>query len=228
MLGVMLLWLLFLFDRSFDLDYAAFGVLPRNAVGLRGVLFGPLVHGDAKHVFDNSVALLVLGWCLVYFYPSVAGRVVIWSWLVSGLMVWLTARPNFHIGASGVVYGLASFLFFSGILRRHRSVMAISMLVVFLYGSLVWGLLPIVEHISWESHLWGGVAGAALAWIHRKVEPAHMPRPIVLDDDEDGITDDAQRGIVHDTDPGDEDDVPMNERPHPGDRREGNFPWDQG
>jgi len=221
LLGVLLLWLLFLFDRTFDLDYAAYGVRPRDAVGARGVLFAPLVHADAEHVFDNSVALLVLGWCLVYFYPKVAGRVLLWSWLASGVMVWLTARPSLHIGASGVVYGLASFLFFSGILRRHRSVMAISLLVVFLYGSLVWGLLPIIEHISWESHLWGGVAGAVLAWVHRKVEPAHMPKPIVLEDDEEAPLE-VHRPIMHDADPGDEDDTPtpLSERPRGSGRSE--------
>ena len=110
-LGVLLLWVLFLFDRVYQLDYARLGVFPRVFHGLLGILTGPLVHGDAEHVFNNSVALLVLGWCLVYFYPKVAGRVVIWSWLASGAMVWLTARPSYHIGASGVVYGLASFLF---------------------------------------------------------------------------------------------------------------------
>jgi membrane associated rhomboid family serine protease len=177
------------------------GLQPRETPKLVGILTAPLIHGGFEHLFDNSVALLVLGWCLVYFYPRAAGPVVLWTWLLGGALVWLTARPDMHIGASGVLYGIAAFLFFSGVIRRQRTLMAVSLLVVFLYGSLVWGILPILPELSWESHLWGGAVGAALAWFLRHVAPAHLPKPIVFEDEESGP-------VITDTDPGDEDPQP--------------------
>jgi len=183
--AVVLMWSVFLLDHELNLGLSRFGILPREWKGLLGILTAPLLHGDYEHVFNNSVPVLLLGWCLMYFYPRIAGRVVLVSWIVGGFIVWLSARGNYHIGASGVVYGLTAFLFVSGFLRRQRTLMALSLLVAFLYGGLVWGLLPIVMRISWESHLWGGIAGAALAWVYRAVPPAVQdPRPQFLDEEE--------------------------------------------
>ena len=182
-LAVALLWIVFAFDRVYHLDLYRFGVLPRVAKGLVGIIVSPFVHDDLEHLFNNSAPIMVLGWLLVYFKPKATGRVVLASWMLGGLWVWLTARDSYHIGASGIIYGMAAFLFFSGLLRRRIALMAVSLIVVFLYGSMVWGVLPIQPRISWESHLFGAVAGVVMAWFYRHVPPAHVPPPIVLEDD---------------------------------------------
>jgi membrane associated rhomboid family serine protease len=182
LLAVGLMWTVFAFDRVFDLDLFRFGVLPRSLRGLFGILVSPFVHGGLDHLMNNSAPILVLGWLLVYFYPMASWRVLVASWAISGLWVWVVARDSYHIGASGIVYGLAAFLFFSGIVRRQIALMTVSLIVVFLYGSMWWGVLPLVPGVSWESHLCGGVAGAVMAWFYRKVPPAHVPPPIVLED----------------------------------------------
>ncbi len=186
-LTVLVLWLVYLLDKGLGLELYRWGVLPRTLAGLPGIIFSPFIHGDLEHVFNNTVPVFLLGWSLIYFYPRKAGNVVLVSWLVSGIWVWISARGNYHIGASGVVYGLAAFLFFSGVLRKQRTLMALSLLVVFLYGSMVWGIFPIVPRISWESHLWGGVAGTFMAFLYRHVQPAVQdpPPPVYEEDDED-------------------------------------------
>lgn len=184
-LVVIALWIAFFVDRYFDLDLYRFGVLPRHKDGLLGILISPFVHGDLDHLVANSAPILVLGWLLVYFYPKAAWRVVLACWALGGLWVWSTARENYHIGASGVIYGLAAFLFFSGLIRRRIALMGVSLIIVFLYGSWVWGVLPIEPEKSWESHLFGAVAGALMAWFYRTTPPAHVPPPFVLEDDPD-------------------------------------------
>lgn len=191
-LFVLLLWLVFLVDRGLELGLHRFGIMPREWEGLWGILFSPFLHGDIEHLFNNSLPALVLGWALMYFYPRIAGNVLLASWLISGLWVWISARGNYHIGASGVVYGLASFLFLSGVIRRQRTLMALSLLVVFLYGGMVWGLFPILPRVSWESHFWGAVAGALMAYVYRKIPPAVQdPVPVDPFADEDDNMDDS-------------------------------------
>jgi membrane associated rhomboid family serine protease len=168
---VMVLGLIFFIDREFTLNLNRFGVFPRELHGLKGIAFYPLLHGSAEHLFNNSVPLLVLVFCLFYFYPSVALRTFLLIYVLSGLFIWISARQNFHIGASGIVYGLAAFIFFSGIFRRDNKMIAISLMVAFLYGSMVWGIFPFQERVSWEGHLWGALTGVALAWLYRKEGP---------------------------------------------------------
>lgn len=170
-LFVLLLLLIKLLEWQFDWQLGRFGILPREIIGLRGVLFSPLIHGDFNHLFNNSLALLALGWSLFYFYKNLALRIVIWSWLLAGLYTWISARHNYHIGASGLVYSLFGFLFISGFLRRSNSLIAISFLVAFLYGSLVWGVLPWDQKMSWEGHFWGLLVGIVLAIYYRKQGP---------------------------------------------------------
>ena len=160
-----------LLDVKFQIKAAQFGVFPRSFSGLKGIVFSPFIHGDWKHVFNNSIPLIVLGSSLKYFYKDISKEVFLWSWLMSGLWLWVIGRENYHIGASGIVYALASFLFFSGLIRKHTKLMAISFFVVFMYGGLVWGLLPIRQHISWEGHLSGAAAGLILAWWFRNEGP---------------------------------------------------------
>lgn len=200
--AAVLLWAIWLLDVGFGWELHRYGLMPRTAWGLVGIITAPLLHGDFSHLFNNTTALLLLGWCLMYFYPRIAGRVIIVTWLAGGLGVWLMGRASHHIGASGIIYGIAAFLFVSGLLRGQRTLMALSLLVVFLYGGLIWGILPIVERLSWESHLWGGVAGATMAFLHRRVPPAVSdPRPAFADE-EDGP--DEPVPPYYDGDPGDE------------------------
>lgn len=168
---VSLLGLIELGEVIFELDFVQFGVFPRKLSGALGILTYPFIHSDWKHLFNNSTALLVLGTMLYYFYRPVASKTLLWVYLISGVWLWIGGRPNFHIGASGIVYALFGFLFFSGLLRKHLKLMALSMLVVFMYGSLVWGIFPIDHKISYEGHLFGLVAGIAVAIAYRKQGP---------------------------------------------------------
>ena len=159
------------------------GVRPRELDGLVGILGMPLVHGDWKHLFNNSIPLLVLGWGLIHFYKPVAWKVIGWAWLLTGLWVWVGARGGTnHIGASGLVYALASFIFFSGMLRRNTRLIALSLLVVVEYGGMVWGVFPIEPGISWEGHLYGAIAGVVLAFNYRKYGPQRELHPYERED----------------------------------------------
>ncbi len=170
-LFICLLWLVFWLDANSSFKYYKLGIFPRSFFGLLGILFSPLIHGSLGHLGNNTLPILVLGTGLFYFYPQKAYRVVLYAWLGSGLLVWLFARPSYHIGASGLIYALAGFILLSGILRRQPNLMALSFLVIFLYGSLVWGVLPIDEQVSHEAHLSGGLVGFALAIVYRHVGP---------------------------------------------------------
>lgn len=233
--AVVMLWIVFAFDQVYGLDLYRFGIFPRKLAGLVGVLASPLIHANIDHLANNSVPVLVLGWLLVYFYPKAAWRVVSVSWIMSSFWVWVAGRPNYHIGASGVIYGLAAFLFFSGLIRRRVALMAVSLIVVFQYGSMWWGVLPLVPHVSWEAHLFGGITGAILAWHYRKVPPAHVPPPIVLEDEPEEPSVPAQPPytIVYEvrgsSEEGDEQPAKPATPPHPGydpQRTSGTFPWE--
>jgi membrane associated rhomboid family serine protease len=160
---VALLWAIHLLGWLPGLDLRGFGIRPRELGGLPGILFAPLLHGDLAHLFSNSVPLVVLGTMLLYLYPNTAPRVFAAIYLGTGIIVWLLARPAVHIGASGLVYGLVSYIFWAGLLRWDMRAIAASMLVYFLYGTLAWGVLPIWISLSWETHLIAAVIGMVLA-----------------------------------------------------------------
>jgi len=181
----LVLWCVYLLDAGLQLELFQFGIYPRTLHGLPGIIFSPFIHGDVEHVLNNSIPVVVLGTALLYFFPQLAGRVFLYSWLVSGLGVWLSARASYHIGASGVVYGLAAFLFTTGVLRKQRMLMGLSLLVVFLYGSMLWGVVPLFPKISWESHFWGAAAGVVMAFAYRRIPSVvRDPREIVWPDEE--------------------------------------------
>ena len=170
-LFLLIIWLVWFVEITLDLDFARYGLFPRKLSGLKGIIFAPLIHANLTHLFNNSVPMLVLTTALFYFYPDLSVRIFLLTYLMVGIWVWVGGRDSYHIGASGLVYGLASFLFFSGVFRNYIRLMAVSLVVVFLYGSLVWGIFPIKDGISWESHLLGGVAGLTLAVYFRKSGP---------------------------------------------------------
>ena len=174
LLFVILLWVIKAGEIVTHIELGFLGIYPLKSTGLIGIITSPLIHSDFKHLFANSIPLLVLGGCLFYFYKEIAVKIFILIYLITGLCVWFGAREAYHIGASGVVYGLASFLFLSGIIRRDGRLLAITLLVTFLYGSLVWGVFPDFypeKNISFESHFWGLIVGVILALYFRKLGP---------------------------------------------------------
>jgi membrane associated rhomboid family serine protease len=169
---VFLMWLVKIVELLFEIDLSRFGIYPLTAEGLPGILFSPFIHADFQHLFNNSVPLFFLSIALFYFYSEVALKVFIWTYFITGLLVWFAGREAWHIGASGLIYGLASFLFFSGIIRRYFRLIALSLLIVFLYGSMVWGLFPgVYKNVSWESHMLGFFSGVILAVLYRNKGP---------------------------------------------------------
>lgn len=170
-LFVLSMWSVFLVDLSGEYYLETFGIHPRDITGLRGIIFSPFIHGDWEHLVNNTYPMLFLGTAIFYFYRKVAMRVFIYSMMITGIWVWIGARQSFHIGASGMIYSFAAFLFFSGVFNKNLRMMGLSLLIVFFYGSMVWGVLPIQPGVSWESHLFGGIAGLGLAWLYRNEGP---------------------------------------------------------
>lgn len=168
---VLLLWIIKISEILLDLDFAFLGIFPLRAKGLIGIITAPLIHSDLGHLLANSIPILILGAGLFYFYNEIAFKVFFLSYFIANIWIWFGARQAYHIGASGLVYSFASFLFVSGVIRKNIKLMAISLLVVFLYGSMIWGVLPIQPHISWESHLMGAIAGLVLAFYFRDKGP---------------------------------------------------------
>ena len=180
--------LVFVFERGMGWDFHKAGILPRDIEHVSGILTYVFIHADWGHLLNNSISFLLLSSCLYYFYKQIASKVLLLSYLISGIMLWIIGRDSWHIGASGLIYSIAFFLFFSGLLRKHIPLIAISLIVTFLYGSMVWHVFPwqVNDPISWEGHLSGGVAGLALSLIFRKDGPQ---RPEKIWDDEDDTSD---------------------------------------
>jgi len=170
-LVVLSIWLVYIIEIGFGFNFNKFGIYPKTVLGLRGILFSPFIHGDSKHLLNNSVPLVVMLGSLYYFYHKIATKVLVLGIVITGLLTWSIARPANHIGASGVIYFLVSFIFFSGILRKYYRLIALSLAVVFLYGSMVWYVLPVEDSISWEGHLSGFLTGIIFAILFKKVGP---------------------------------------------------------
>ncbi|MBP9795420.1 MAG: rhomboid family intramembrane serine protease [Chitinophagales bacterium] len=179
---IAIIWIVKLFEFVSGTDLGQYGLLPRHYSGLRGILFSPFLHGDWNHLFSNTVPFFVLSFLMIFNYRKVAFKSFVFIFFVSGILVWLFGRENYHIGASGLVYGMAFFIFFSGIFRKNIQSIALSLLIVFIYGGIVWGILPIDLKTSWEGHLMGAICGFSTAFYFRKTD---LPAEIILDDDED-------------------------------------------
>ena len=165
------LWIVHLLSLLFKEDLSKLGLLPRNLVGLLGIFTSQLIHADFSHLISNTIPLIILGWIIFSFYPKVSYILFLFIYFVTGLLVWIFARQVSHIGASGVVYGFVSFLFFSGIFRRDNKSISLALVITFLYGGLVWGMIPGWKGISWESHLFGAITGLLAAYLFRKIDP---------------------------------------------------------
>ena len=177
---LIIIWLVKITEIVFDINFVYLGLYPLKWSGLTGILTAPLIHADLRHLFDNSIPLFLLTLAIFYFYKPVAYKVFFLIWIITGILVWIGGRSSYHIGASGLIYGFSSFLFFSGIIRNSINLLAISLLVVFLYGGLVWGIFPFDYKISWESHLFGALTGLFVALAYRHYGP---PPPEEMQDD---------------------------------------------
>ena len=166
-LFVFAIWFVYWIEIQFHLNFTKFGVFPRKFIGLRGVFFAPFIHSDANHLFNNSVPLAVLLSALVSFYKKVYLKIILLGGLLTGLLTWFIARDAYHIGASGIVYLLFSFVFFSGIIKKQYQLVALSLVIIFLYGSMIWYVLPIKDGISWEGHLSGFLIGLIFSYLFR-------------------------------------------------------------
>lgn len=189
-LFVALMWAVFFIDHLFNLHLTQLGTSPRTIKGLSGILFSPFLHSDLEHLASNSIPMLVLGMLTFYFYKPIAWPSFIWIYCMSGIWLWVGGRntPNgemYHIGASGLIYGAALFLFFSGVFRKHKPLMVISALVLFLYGGMMWGIFPIKQEISWEAHLFGAISGLMVAYNYRKEGPQRKEYEWENEDDSD-------------------------------------------
>lgn len=169
---------------------STFGIRPRSTEMWWGILTSPLIHGSWSHLGSNATSFIVLFVTLLYFYREIGYAVFGWIYLFSGIFVWFIGRDSWHVGASGLVYGMAAFLFFSGVLRQSVSLMAISLIVIFLYGSMVWGIFPIAPDLpySWEAHLGGTLTGMVLSVVYRKRGPQRQVK--VWDEEVDENDDD--------------------------------------
>ena len=186
---VIVLWLVKIFEEYTLIDLTVLGVYPRKLSGLIGIITSPLIHSNFSHLISNSIPLLVLMIFLFYAYTNSSFKVFFSVYFLSNVLVWVFAREAYHIGASGIVYGLVTFLFFVGVFRRDTKSIGLSLLVIFMYGGLVWGILPTDPAISFEAHLSGAIVGlvAALVWRNADPLPEKYEWEYENDDDDDDV-----------------------------------------
>lgn len=179
-LFLVICWAVFLLDTYLHLNLYRFGVSPRTASGLIGILFSPFIHGDFGHIINNSLPIFILSSMIFYFYKPIAWPAIFWIYIISGIWLWVGGRnndviPNYHFGASTLIYGFSTFLFFSGVFRKHKQLMMVSAFVVFMYGSITYGIFPFDRSVSWEGHLFGALSGILVAFSYRK----EGPQPVI-------------------------------------------------
>lgn len=189
---VLLMFLLALLEESGFLLLRSYGTVPRTKIGLIGILSSPFLHSGYKHLFSNMFPFFFLASLLFYSYKKMAAEALVFMYIFPGLLVWLSARDGNHIGASGMVYALSSFLIVIGLLRKNMRSLALAFLVIFLYGGLIWGIFPEFfpeKSISWEGHLWGMITGIVLAFFYRKRD---LPQNYVEEEEEEEADDDDE------------------------------------
>lgn len=174
---IAVMWIVQIIQEFFHLQLGQFGLLPRDLHGVLGIFTAPFIHGSWSHLISNSIPLFVLGAMMLFFYPKTATKAIFWIYILTGVSMWLFARHVYHIGASGVVYGMVTFIFWTGVFRRNIKAIALGLIVAFYYGSLIWGILPGQEGISWEGHLLGALAGIFVAyWFKKNIEQDEQPK----------------------------------------------------
>ena len=170
-LFVILIWLIFWVEFRFNIDLKSFGIQPRKLEGISGIIFSPFLHSSLEHLFNNSIPLFLLSSAIFFFYRTISWKIIFFGVLLSGLLTWIIGRDSTHIGASGLIYVLISFIFFKGIISKNFNLMALSLIVVFIYGGTIWYIFPIKSNMSWEGHLSGFIIGILLALLFKKNTP---------------------------------------------------------
>ncbi|MEX2497914.1 MAG: rhomboid family intramembrane serine protease [Wenzhouxiangellaceae bacterium] len=173
---VIVIWSVFLFDQFARIGLIRYGLIPREGIGLLGLVTTPLLHYNLSHIGSNSLPLLIGGTMMLFLYPNSALRALPAIWLGSGLLAWIFARSSVHIGASGLIYGLLAFVFVSGVIRRDMRSIGAALVIWFMYGSMIWGVLPAAPNMSWELHASGMVLGVATALKYRDWDRPPMKR----------------------------------------------------
>ena len=191
-LFVSILWVIKITEILLGVDFTRYGVYPLRLSGLAGIVLTPLIHGSLSHLFSNSAPLIILGTALLYGYPRSARIVIPVLYLGTGLGVWLFARSGYHIGASGLSFGIMFFVFTIGILRWDKRAIVLSMVVFFLYGSMIWGIFPTEPDVSFESHFFGAALGVILAMLLKNLDPPPPPKKYSWE--EEGETDEMDGG----------------------------------
>ena len=181
-----LIWFIHSIQFIFGFDLAFWGIYPLEWFGLKGVITAPLIHGDFAHLINNSIPFLALSTMIIFFYPSVAFRSILMIYILTGLAVWVGGRSVFHIGASGVVYGLVTFLLGNGFFRRNLKSIVLALIVLFFYSGMFVGILPNQEGISWESHLYGALVGLFTSFYFKEeIEIDEETQPLFEEESED-------------------------------------------
>ena len=157
------IWTVYYMELRLGINLNTWGIYPRTFRGLKGIVTSTWIHGSLEHLYNNSIPLVVLTAALFYFYRKIAWKTLLLGILFSGLITWSIGRPSYHIGASGLIYVLASFIFFKGIFTRYYRLVALSLSVVFVYGGMLWYIFPVLDGMSWEGHLGGFLTGLFLA-----------------------------------------------------------------
>jgi len=173
---VVVMWSVFLFEQLLQIDLSQFGLRPRSASGLLGLVTTPLLHGNLAHILSNSLPLFIGGVAMLFLYPNSSARALPMIYVGSAALAWLFARPSIHIGASGLVYGLLAFVFVSGMIRRDLRSVGVALMIFFFYGSMIWGVLPLQRSTSWELHISGLAIGVLLAVFYRSWDHPPMQR----------------------------------------------------
>jgi membrane associated rhomboid family serine protease len=171
---VLLIWLAFVLNDVFTLQLYEFGLKPRTLKGLMGIFTMPFLHADYNHLISNSLPLFLLSFGLFYFFEGKAFPILLMTWICSGILTWVIGDGGVHIGASGIVYALAFFMVTVSLLKMETKLLAYTLIIIFLYGSLVWGFFPQLfpgKQISWEGHLAGAITGIILAVFYRHDGP---------------------------------------------------------
>lgn len=170
--AILIIWIVYYLELRFQINLNHLGIYPRTLSGLKGVVLSPFIHGSLEHLYNNTLPLAVLLAALFYFYRNNALQVLFLGVIFSGILTWVIGRPSYHIGASGLIYVLVSFIFFKGIFTKYYRLVALSLIIVFIYGSLFWYIFPVEDGISWEGHLGGFVTGLSLAGIIKTKTPS--------------------------------------------------------
>ncbi len=210
---LLIMWILKIAEVLFGFSAIPLGIYPLHLKGLPGIIFSPFVHSGFKHLATNSVAFLFLGTALFYFYRDIALKTFIYIWILTGVWVWFGGRESYHIGASGIIYGMAAFLFLSGIIRKNPRLSALTLIVAFLYGSLIWGAIPGFlpdKQISWEAHLGGLVSGVILSVLFRHSGPQRKKYSWEFEEDDDDDDDDKTFPYWSNSTAGESDNIKLN------------------